>query len=107
MIKVPFKNNRYWKSVLGRSKHQATYHLLQAVGSDIQESRKQAGWTQEDLAYESGLSVMTIWNVEHAKTLPRLTTLLMILDSLGLKLTFKGFEAVSSAIITARKNKAA
>jgi transcriptional regulator with XRE-family HTH domain len=44
-------------------------------GNVVLRLRKQHGWTQEDLAKEAKLSLATICNVEHRRTMPRPSSL--------------------------------
>lgn len=49
----------------------------------IRELRKKAGYTQEALAKELGVSKRTVWNLENGKTLPNLAMVFLIAGILG------------------------
>jgi transcriptional regulator with XRE-family HTH domain len=55
---------------------------LQRFGQNVRHARHERGWTQEDLAGESGLAVVQVSRIERGKREIRLTTLLRLLDSL-------------------------
>ncbi|HEY3830528.1 MAG TPA: helix-turn-helix transcriptional regulator [Solirubrobacteraceae bacterium] len=55
---------------------------LNRFGENVRRARQDRGWTQEDLAGESGLAVVQISRIERGKREIRLTTLIRLLDSL-------------------------
>lgn len=56
---------------------------MRAIGRRIREERTKKAWTQSELAYEAGLSVTTIANLESARqSLPSLGTIAPIAKSL-------------------------
>lgn len=64
-------------------KRRIDYILL---GSRIQEWRIRLNITQEELAYEAGLSVPFISEIEHGKKKPSLDTVVAIADAMGVTL---------------------
>jgi transcriptional regulator with XRE-family HTH domain len=57
--------------------------LLETFGTNVREARKARGWTQEDLAHETGLAVVQVSRIERGKREIRLTTLLRLVDAFG------------------------
>lgn len=57
-------------------------HLAKAV----KENRKKKGWTQEDLARESGIDRVTIARIETKLRVPQIQSLLKLLHALDLNL---------------------
>lgn len=55
---------------------------LQRFGANVRAARKARGWTQEELAYRSGLATVQISRIERGKREIRLTTLLRLVRSL-------------------------
>jgi HTH-type transcriptional regulator/antitoxin HipB len=51
-------------------------------GSNLRAARKAKGWTQEDLAHESGLAPVQISRIERGVREIRLTTLVRLLAAL-------------------------
>lgn len=64
-------------------KRRIDYKLL---GSRIQEWRIQLQMTQEELAYEAGLSIPFISEIENGKKKPSLETMVAIADAMGITL---------------------
>jgi transcriptional regulator with XRE-family HTH domain len=54
---------------------------LETFGANVREARKARGWTQEDLAGETGLAVVQVSRIERGKREIRLTTLLRLVDA--------------------------
>ena len=52
-----------------------TYAVPMTRGAQIRAARALLGWTQEYLAYQSGVSVLAIKQFESGKSSPRLVTL--------------------------------
>jgi transcriptional regulator with XRE-family HTH domain len=55
---------------------------LDRFGENVRRARHQRGWTQEDLAGETGLAVVQVSRIERGKREIRLTTLIRLLDGL-------------------------
>jgi transcriptional regulator with XRE-family HTH domain/tetratricopeptide (TPR) repeat protein/cyanate lyase len=55
-----------------------------AVGVQLRRHRRRAGLTQEELAARAGLSLRTIHNLESEKVVPRVETIRLLADALGL-----------------------
>ena len=58
----------------------------QEIGNSIKERRKKLGVNQQTLADLSGVAVNTVVAIERGEGNPQLTTLLTILDTLGLQI---------------------
>ena len=58
---------------------------LQEIGDAIKERRNKLGVNQQTLADLAGVAVNTLVAIERGEGNPRLTTLLTILDTLGLQ----------------------
>lgn len=58
---------------------------LIAFGKNLQEIRKRQNFTQEELAYESGISLSQVARIETGKINPTLCTLLIIAKTLKIK----------------------
>lgn len=56
-----------------------------AFGKRVREAREARRWTQEELADRSGLTSVQISRVERGAREIRLTTLLRLIDALGVK----------------------
>lgn len=67
------------------------------LGRTIAARRKDLGVTQEDLAALTGLSARSIGQLELGQTNPRLSSLLAVLNALGLGLTITARSASKSA----------
>jgi transcriptional regulator with XRE-family HTH domain len=52
-------------------------------GTRIKELRDAKRWSQEQLARETDVSQVTIWNLENGRTQPRLDTLRKLAGALG------------------------
>jgi transcriptional regulator with XRE-family HTH domain len=57
---------------------------LERFGENVRAARLARGWTQEDLAAQSGLAVVQVSRVERGKREIRLTTFLRLLDALDI-----------------------
>lgn len=55
------------------------------LGQNVRAARAAKGWTQEDLAHESGLAVVQVSRVERGAREIRLTTLLKLVRALGVR----------------------
>ncbi len=55
----------------------------EANGTKIFDLRMRAGWTQEDLARESGVPAATISRLENNERTPRFSTIRKLADPLG------------------------
>ena len=55
------------------------------LGEELQKARKQAGLTQETLAFEAGVDRTYISQLEHDKKSPTLDVLFRISKALGIK----------------------
>ena len=60
---------------------------LNAFAKRLKEVRKLKGFTQEELAYKSGLSLSQIARIETAKTNPTLSTIFRIARTMDIKLS--------------------
>jgi DNA-binding XRE family transcriptional regulator len=59
---------------------------LAAFGKNVRELREAKGLTQEDLAYNAGISFTTVNNLENGHLNPTLATLYAIAESLKMPL---------------------
>ncbi|MCA9251733.1 MAG: helix-turn-helix transcriptional regulator [Phycisphaerae bacterium] len=66
--------------------------MLRHLGDFLRKTREEAGWSQEDLAYECGLHRTYIGGVERAEYNVTLLSLRKITDALGITLV----DAISS-----------
>lgn len=57
--------------------------VVEKLGQNVRAARKRRGWTQEDLAGETGLAVVQISRIERGVREVRLTTLVKLLRALG------------------------
>lgn len=57
---------------------------VKRFGENVRAARKAKGWTQEDLAHESGLAPVQVSRIERGVREIRLTTLLRLLTALDL-----------------------
>lgn len=55
---------------------------VERFGENVRAARKAKGWTQEDLAYESGLASVQVSRIERGVREIRLTTLVRLLVAL-------------------------
>ena len=55
---------------------------VERFGEKVRAARKAKGWTQEELAYESGLATVQISRIERGVREIRLTTFLRLLAAL-------------------------
>lgn len=58
---------------------------LERFGHNVRKARHERDFTQEDLAFESGLSVVQISRIERGRREIRLSTLLRLVDALKVK----------------------
>jgi transcriptional regulator with XRE-family HTH domain len=63
----------------------ARAEMLGAFGERLRDLRKARGWTSERLAQESSLTVSSVSNIERALQEPRLSTLLILLETLDVR----------------------
>jgi transcriptional regulator with XRE-family HTH domain len=56
--------------------------MVERFGENVRAARKAKGWTQEDLAHESGLTPVQVSRVERGVREIRLTTLMRLLAAL-------------------------
>jgi transcriptional regulator with XRE-family HTH domain len=56
--------------------------VLEQFGDNVRAARRARGWTQEELAHESGLATVQVSRIERGRREIRLTTLLRLLDAL-------------------------
>jgi transcriptional regulator with XRE-family HTH domain len=59
---------------------------LAAFGKNVKKAREGKGMTQEDLAYDAGISFTTVNNLENGHLNPTLATLYAIAESLKIPL---------------------
>ena len=57
-------------------------NALEQFGANVRAARLAHGWTQEDLAHETGLASVQVSRIERGKREIRLTTLLRLLRAL-------------------------
>jgi transcriptional regulator with XRE-family HTH domain len=55
---------------------------IKHFGENVRAARKAKGWTQEDLAHESGLATVQVSRIERGVREIRLTTLLRLVTAL-------------------------
>ena len=55
----------------------------------VKEARKRKGLTIKQLAEKSGLHVQTIYNIEHARNVPTMDTMLMLMRAMDYDIVFK------------------
>lgn len=55
---------------------------MQRFGANVRQARLDHGWTQEDLAQETGLATVQVSRIERGTREIRLTTLIRLLDAL-------------------------
>lgn len=55
---------------------------LKRFGANVRASRRERGWTQEELAHRTGLAPVQVSRIERGVREIRLTTLLRLLDAL-------------------------
>ncbi len=60
----------------------ARAEMLSVFGERVRELRSSRGWTSERLAQESSLTVSSVSNIERALQEPRLSTLLLLIETL-------------------------
>lgn len=56
------------------------------LGVAVRGERRAQGLAQEELAMAAGVSVRTLYRIEHGHPLTRLDVLLRVLDALGMRL---------------------
>jgi transcriptional regulator with XRE-family HTH domain len=59
--------------------------MLSVFGERVRELRSARGWTSEQLAQESSLTVSSVSNIERALQEPRLSTLLLLIETLDVR----------------------
>jgi transcriptional regulator with XRE-family HTH domain len=59
--------------------------MLSMFGERVRDLRGSHGWTSERLAQESSLTVSSVSNIERALQEPRLSTLLILIETLGVR----------------------
>lgn len=57
---------------------------VKRFGENVRAARKAKGWTQEDLAHESGLATVQVSRIERGVREIRLTTLVRLLKALDI-----------------------
>lgn len=57
---------------------------VKRFGENVRAARKAKGWTQEDLAHESGLATVQVSRIERGVREIRLTTLVRLLAALDI-----------------------
>ena len=62
---------------------------METIGKQISERRKQLGISQQTLADLAGVGINTLVAMERGTGNPSLSTMLKVLDCLGLKITIK------------------
>lgn len=62
--------------------------IKKVIGEKIKESRLKKGWTQEKLADETQLSRTYISDIENARYIPSISTLVNIASHLNINLDF-------------------
>ncbi len=55
---------------------------MQRFGANVRQARLDRGWTQEDLAHETGLATVQVSRIERGVREIRLTTLVRLIDGL-------------------------
>lgn len=56
---------------------------LKAFGANLKKLREKKGFTQEDLAYQAGISFNSVNTLENGKLNPTVATVFAIADALG------------------------
>jgi transcriptional regulator with XRE-family HTH domain len=56
--------------------------MMRTFGGRVRELRTARGWTSERLAQESSLTVSSVSNIERAVQEPRLSTVLLLIETL-------------------------
>ena len=64
---------------------ESSSYARRMLGEELQKARKQAGLTQETLAFEAGVDRTYISQLEHDKKSPTLDVLFRISGALGIK----------------------
>lgn len=65
--------------------------LSKSVAQELRGLRHKRGLTLDQAAARSGVSRLTVFNVEHGKTSPTLETLLLMLKALDARLVIEPF----------------
>ena len=55
---------------------------VERLGQNVRAARLERGWTQEDLAHQTGLTSVQVSRIERGKREIRLTTLLRLMKAL-------------------------
>jgi DNA-binding XRE family transcriptional regulator len=71
-----------WPFWFGSLRIGCVEHSLQRFGANVRQARLDHGWTQEDLAHETGLATVQVSRIERGVREIRLTTLIRLLDGL-------------------------
>lgn len=79
MASLPFWSWPFWfcSPKIGRVERS-----LQRFGANVRQARLDRGWTQEDLAHETGLATVQVSRIERGVREIRLTTLVRLIDGL-------------------------
>ena len=62
------------------------YNLLKQLGTNIKVQRTKKGLTQEDVAADANISLVTMGNIETGKSPAKITTLAQIAEALDIDL---------------------
>jgi transcriptional regulator with XRE-family HTH domain len=74
-------SRRRRRSKSGDADTPAQLEMMTAFGGRVRDLRSVRGWTSEGLAQESSLTVSTVSNVERAVQEPRLSTVLLLIET--------------------------
>lgn len=55
---------------------------IERLGQNVRAARKARGWTQEELAHQTGLTSVQVSRIERGRREIRVTTLLKLMDAL-------------------------
>jgi transcriptional regulator with XRE-family HTH domain len=72
----------FWPFWLCQASIPCVDQALIRFGDNVRAARAARGWTQEDLAHESGLAVVQVSRIERGRREIRLTTLLKLVRAL-------------------------
>ena len=56
---------------------------VERFGQNVRTARLARGWTQEDLAYKTGLATVQVSRIERGRREVRLTTFIRLVNALG------------------------
>ena len=62
--------------------------MKKAIADHINKELCEKGWSFQKLAKESGLSVSTIYNIAHGKTMPKTRTLMAVANALDVNVGY-------------------